>query len=165
MSSTDGDMEEIMEKDIDDTKKYIMSFPSKTKLVRIDDACLRRIDVEECLFPDDGWLDGDVSKHFQILKYVHCKSVFSFLTRHLLQTKGDGQLYVALSRFTARKNLKILGFLAIPDANNKKTNSDESKKEEASCQYLHEEHSLEGDPYILGEILCACTFSNHYAIF
>ncbi|KAM0914333.1 hypothetical protein ACQ4PT_011540 [Festuca glaucescens] len=60
MSSTDGDMEEITEKDIDDTKKYIMSFPSKTKLVRIDDACLRRIDFEECLFPDDGWLDGDL---------------------------------------------------------------------------------------------------------
>ncbi|KAM0826646.1 hypothetical protein ACQ4PT_068723 [Festuca glaucescens] len=59
MSSTDGDMGEITENDIDDTKKYIMSFPPKTKLVRIDDACLRRIDFEECLFPDDGWLDGD----------------------------------------------------------------------------------------------------------
>jgi hypothetical protein len=113
-------------------KEYIMSFPPKTKLVRILDACLKLIDLE-CLFKNNGWLDGDVSKHFQILKYVHCKSDFSFLTRHLLQTKGDGQLYVALSRFTARKNLKILGFLAIPDANNKKTNSDESKKEEASC--------------------------------
>jgi ATP-dependent DNA helicase PIF1 len=75
---------------------------------------------------------------------------------------SHGQLYVALSRSTARKNVKIL---VITDVDNKKTNSDESKKEEASCQYLHEEHSLEGDPYILGEILCACTFSNHYAIF
>ncbi|KAM0912924.1 hypothetical protein ACQ4PT_012482 [Festuca glaucescens] len=59
MSSTDGDMGEITENDVDDTKKYIMSFPPKTKLVRIDDACLRRNDFEECLFPDDGWLDGD----------------------------------------------------------------------------------------------------------
>jgi ATP-dependent DNA helicase PIF1 len=67
---------------------------------------------------------------------------------------SHGQLYVALSRSTARKNVKIL---VITDVDNKKTNSDESKKEEASCQYLHEEHSLEGDPYILGEILCACT--------
>jgi ATP-dependent DNA helicase PIF1 len=75
---------------------------------------------------------------------------------------SHGQLYVALSRSTARKNVKIL---VITDVDNKKTNFDESKKEEASCQYLHEEHSLEGDPYILGEILCACTFSNHYAIF
>jgi hypothetical protein len=81
MSSTDGDMEEIMEKDIDDTKKYIMSFPSKTKLVRIDDACLRRIDVEECLFLDDGWLDGDVSKHFHI--YVYCiVNQFANLTQY-----------------------------------------------------------------------------------
>ncbi|KAM0842041.1 hypothetical protein ACQ4PT_058614 [Festuca glaucescens] len=67
MSSTDGDMGEITENDIDDTKKYIMSFPPKTKLVRIDDACLRRIDFEECLFPDDGWLDGDC-----INAYIYC---------------------------------------------------------------------------------------------
>ncbi|KAM0919130.1 hypothetical protein ACQ4PT_008511 [Festuca glaucescens] len=67
MSSTDGDMGEITENDIDDTKKYIISFPPKTKLVRIDDACLRRIDFEECLFPDDGWLDGDC-----INAYIYC---------------------------------------------------------------------------------------------
>ena len=74
MRSTDGDKEEITKNDIDDTKKYIMSFPPKTKLVRIDDACLRRIDFEECLFPDNGWLDGDVSKHLEIY-YVYCKSM------------------------------------------------------------------------------------------
>ena len=64
MSSTDGEMGEITENDelIDDIKRYIMSFPPKTKLVRILDACLRRSDFEECLFPDNGWLDGDVSK-------------------------------------------------------------------------------------------------------
>ncbi|KAM0870498.1 hypothetical protein ACQ4PT_039966 [Festuca glaucescens] len=67
MSSTDGDMGEITENDIDDTKKYIMSFPPKTKFVWIDDACLRRIDFEECLFPDDGWLDGDC-----INAYIYC---------------------------------------------------------------------------------------------
>jgi ATP-dependent DNA helicase PIF1 len=38
---------------------------------------------------------------------------------------SHGQLYVALSRSTARKNVKIL---VIPDGDNKKTNSDESKK-------------------------------------
>jgi hypothetical protein len=75
MSSTDGDMGEITENDIDDTKKYIMSFLHRTKLVRFDDACLRRIDFDECLFPDDGWLDGDVSIHFHI--YVYCKSMCS----------------------------------------------------------------------------------------
>ncbi|KAK1644706.1 hypothetical protein QYE76_062511 [Lolium multiflorum] len=64
MSSTDGDMGEITENDIDDTKKYIMSFPPKTKLVRIDDACLKPTDFEECLFPDDGWLDGDLIMWF-----------------------------------------------------------------------------------------------------
>ena len=41
-------------------KEYIMSFPTKTKLVRIHDANLSRGDLE-CLFKDDGWLDGDVS--------------------------------------------------------------------------------------------------------
>ncbi|KAM0879624.1 hypothetical protein ACQ4PT_034106 [Festuca glaucescens] len=38
---------------------------------------------------------------------------------------SHGQLYVALSRSTARKNVKIL---VIPNGDNKKTNSDESKK-------------------------------------
>lgn len=38
---------------------------------------------------------------------------------------SHGQLYVALSRSTARKNVKIL---VIPDGDNKKTSSDESKK-------------------------------------
>jgi ATP-dependent DNA helicase PIF1 len=38
---------------------------------------------------------------------------------------SHGQLYVALSRSTARKNVKIL---VITDVDNKKTNSDESKK-------------------------------------
>jgi hypothetical protein len=71
MSLTDGDMGEINENDIDDTKKYIMSFPPKTNLVQIDDACLRPIDFEECVFPDDGWLDGDVSIHFHIYVYVN----------------------------------------------------------------------------------------------
>ena len=40
-------------------KNYIMSFPPKTKLVRIQDAWLRREDLE-CLLEDGGWLDGDV---------------------------------------------------------------------------------------------------------
>ena len=38
---------------------------------------------------------------------------------------SHGKLYVALSRSTARKNVKIL---VITDVDNKKTNSDESKK-------------------------------------
>jgi hypothetical protein len=64
MSSTDGEMEEITgdDKRLEDIKKYIMSFPLTTKLVRIHDSCLRRSDFEECLFPNNGWLDGDVSK-------------------------------------------------------------------------------------------------------
>lgn len=51
-------------------KEYIMSFPPKTKLVRILDACLTRTDIE-CLFDQNGWLCGDVSNIFYILKYVH----------------------------------------------------------------------------------------------
>jgi ATP-dependent DNA helicase PIF1 len=38
---------------------------------------------------------------------------------------SHGQLYVALSRSTSRKNVKVL---VIPDADNKKNKSDESKK-------------------------------------
>jgi ATP-dependent DNA helicase PIF1 len=38
---------------------------------------------------------------------------------------SHGQLYVALSRSTARKNVKIL---VAPDAGNKKKNSNDSKK-------------------------------------
>ncbi|XP_073359004.1 uncharacterized protein [Aegilops tauschii subsp. strangulata] len=51
---------------------------------------------------------------------------------------SHGQLYVALSRSTARKNVKIL---AVPDAGNKKRNSDDSKKKSStsskneSCDY------------------------------
>lgn len=45
-------------------KNYIMSFPEKTRLIRIHDACLKREDLE-CLFEDNGWLDGDVSSHAQ----------------------------------------------------------------------------------------------------
>ncbi|KAM0912923.1 hypothetical protein ACQ4PT_012482 [Festuca glaucescens] len=82
MSSTDGDMGEITENDVDDTKKYIMSFPPKTKLVRIDDACLRRNDFEECLFPDDGWLDGDC-----INAYIYCLRV-----KEHLATRAGGKV-------------------------------------------------------------------------
>ena len=78
MGSTDGEMEDITENDkrLDDIKTYIMSFPPKTKLVRINDACLRRSDFEECLFPNNGWLDGDVSKVI-ILKsaYFHISTL------------------------------------------------------------------------------------------
>jgi ATP-dependent DNA helicase PIF1 len=38
---------------------------------------------------------------------------------------SHGQLYAALSRSTSRKNVKVL---VIPDADNKKNKSDESKK-------------------------------------
>ena len=41
-------------------EKYIMSFPPKTKLVRIHDAWLTREDLQ-CFLQDGGWLDGDVS--------------------------------------------------------------------------------------------------------
>uniref|UniRef100_A0A453JV06 ATP-dependent DNA helicase n=1 Tax=Aegilops tauschii subsp. strangulata TaxID=200361 RepID=A0A453JV06_AEGTS len=43
---------------------------------------------------------------------------------------SHGQLYVALSRSTARKNVKIL---AVPDAGNKKRNSNDSKKKSSTC--------------------------------
>ncbi|KAM3300032.1 hypothetical protein ACQJBY_041180 [Aegilops geniculata] len=43
---------------------------------------------------------------------------------------SHGQLYVALSRSTARKNVKIL---VVPDAGNKKRNSDDSKKKSSTC--------------------------------
>ncbi|KAM0849405.1 hypothetical protein ACQ4PT_053753 [Festuca glaucescens] len=49
-------MEPMTEDKIND---YIMGFPPKTKLVRILDACLKRTDLE-CLFNQNGWLDGDV---------------------------------------------------------------------------------------------------------
>ncbi|KAK1694682.1 hypothetical protein QYE76_011379 [Lolium multiflorum] len=60
---------------------------------------------------------------------------------------SHGKLYVALSRSTARKNVKIL---VIPDAHNKEKKLYSKQKEAASCQYLHEEHHLEGDLYIVG---------------
>ena len=62
MGSTEVPMEEMADNEISFTeiKKYIMSFPPKTKLVRIHDACLTRGDLE-CLLQDDGWLDGYVS--------------------------------------------------------------------------------------------------------
>jgi hypothetical protein len=61
MGSTEVPMEETTNKKITFTKikDYIMSFPLKTKLVRIHDACLTRGDLE-CLFHDEGWLCGDV---------------------------------------------------------------------------------------------------------
>jgi hypothetical protein len=61
MGSTEVPMEETTVKKITFTeiKDYIMSFPPKTKLVRIYDACLTRADLE-CLFHDKGWLCGDV---------------------------------------------------------------------------------------------------------
>jgi ATP-dependent DNA helicase PIF1 len=45
---------------------------------------------------------------------------------------SHGQLYVALSRSTARKNVKIL---VIPDAGNKKKNSNVSKKKSSIGTY------------------------------
>jgi hypothetical protein len=68
---------------------------------------------------------------------------------------SHGKLYVALSRSTARKNVKIL---VIPDAHNKEKKHYSKQKEAASCQYLHEEHHLEGDLYIVGQILRTCTY-------
>ncbi|KAM0870382.1 hypothetical protein ACQ4PT_040066 [Festuca glaucescens] len=61
MGSTDITKEKVMENNIRFTeiKDYIRSFPPKTKLVWIHDACLKRVDLE-CLFKDDGWLDGDL---------------------------------------------------------------------------------------------------------
>jgi hypothetical protein len=61
IGSTEVPMEEMADKQITfaEIKDYIMSFPPKTKLVRIYDACLSCVDLE-CLFHDKGWLCGDV---------------------------------------------------------------------------------------------------------
>jgi hypothetical protein len=60
MSSTDVPMEAIHENYSSSAriKDYIMSFPPKTKLVRILDANLERKDLE-CLFKHNGCLDAD----------------------------------------------------------------------------------------------------------
>jgi hypothetical protein len=54
-------MEAMADKNISfaEIREYIRSFPAKTKLVRIHDACLTPEDLE-CLLEDNGWLDGDV---------------------------------------------------------------------------------------------------------
>ena len=64
MGSIEVTTEEMLSIDVDyaKMKNYMMSFPPKTRLVRIHDACLKRDDLE-CLFQIDGWLDGDVSSH------------------------------------------------------------------------------------------------------
>ena len=61
MGSTEVTTEEMLniETNYANMKSSVMSFPEKTRLVRIHDACLKREDLE-CLFQDDGWLDGDV---------------------------------------------------------------------------------------------------------
>jgi hypothetical protein len=41
-------------------KQYIMSFPSKTKLVNIHDTTLKRRDLE-CLLEDEIWVESEVS--------------------------------------------------------------------------------------------------------
>ena len=41
-------------------KEYIMSFPSKTKLVNIHDTTLTRRDLE-CLLEDEIWVESEVS--------------------------------------------------------------------------------------------------------
>jgi hypothetical protein len=41
-------------------KQYIMSFPSKTKLVNIHDTTLTRRDLE-CLLEDEIWVESEVS--------------------------------------------------------------------------------------------------------
>jgi hypothetical protein len=74
---------------------------------------------------------------------------------------SHGQLYVSLSRSTTRKNVKIL---VIPDTGNKEKNSNDSKKEEFN-RYVYEEHRLQRDPYILGEIICTYNFRNYSFIF
>ena len=66
MGSTEVLMEETEnESSFTAMKEFIMSFPIDTKLVRIHDANLSRGDLE-CLFKNDGWLSGDVSKHVNI---------------------------------------------------------------------------------------------------
>ena len=62
MGSTDVPSESMVDTEVGftDIEKYIMSFPPKTKLVRIHDAWLTRGDLE-CLLQDGRWVDGDVS--------------------------------------------------------------------------------------------------------
>ena len=90
MGSTDVPMEEMGDKKVSFTeiKDYIMSFPKKTKLVRIHDACLKHEDLE-CLFRDGAWLDGDVSNLSTIYNTYVCSKFAVYFLQRFLQTIGD----------------------------------------------------------------------------
>nr|XP_045084343.1 uncharacterized protein LOC120964577 [Aegilops tauschii subsp. strangulata] len=82
-------------------KEYIMSFPSKTKLVNIHDTTLTRRDLE-CLLEDEIWVESEV-----INAYIYCLRVQDkFCTagaRVFLETtydsgilKRDGEIPISL---------------------------------------------------------------------
>ena len=96
-------------------KNYIMPFPEKTRLVRISDACLKRKDLQ-CLFKENGWLNGDVSwqcphivkpmcvKWYNVLLdilQVITAYIYYLRTQEHLQNRAGGKVWLDTTHVSA----------------------------------------------------------------